>query len=403
MIDAEHRRIRAAFRHALRHALRHATLASLFASACSSTSAPASSPVDASTPIDADATTASFETSAADATIDATIDSTIDATTEDAAVDAGSNETDETATDPLASGPCARGPTDAASDADPKCSKFWSLPCGVPAYATVNADCTFPAEQCADLCDYDTATSCQIVGTACSDGGVVSEAGPVQIYCDVCLIGGRRPPRFRADPSLRARPDLGGHFASLACLEAASVPAFRRMVGELRALGAPRTLVRAAAKASRDEARHARMTTRLSRKFGAHPPSPRLARAPNRSLEALAHDNEIEGCVRETFAAIVLEIQASRARDADVSRVFAQLSRDESHHAALSFAIARWARGRLSPTAVARLDRARLREIDRLDAAIGQAPKILADVAGLPSIAQQRGLVRSLRATLWAS
>src|SRR3989442_1726027 len=70
---------------------------------------------------------------------------------------------------------------------------------------------------------------------------------------------GGGPPGLEAEP-MPTRADLGGYFATMASLEAASVGAFRALRTELRAHGAPRALVRAAERAARDEIRHARMT-----------------------------------------------------------------------------------------------------------------------------------------------
>jgi hypothetical protein len=51
---------------------------------------------------------------------------------------------------------------------------------------------------------------------------------------------------------------LGAPYSEAAFLEAASVEAFRILRDELRCYGAPRSLVRAAARAGHDEVRHAR-------------------------------------------------------------------------------------------------------------------------------------------------
>lgn len=52
------------------------------------------------------------------------------------------------------------------------------------------------------------------------------------------------------------------------------------------------------------------ITRRLAARYGATAPRPRVERAPVRSLEDIAVENAVEGCVRETFGALVGAWQA---------------------------------------------------------------------------------------------
>jgi hypothetical protein len=61
---------------------------------------------------------------------------------------------------------------------------------------------------------------------------------------------------------------------------------------------APKKLVRAAAHAAGDEVRHARATVALARRFGARPTAVNVERSALRSIEAMALENAVEGCVR---------------------------------------------------------------------------------------------------------
>lgn len=63
-------------------------------------------------------------------------------------------------------------------------------------------------------------------------------------------------------------------------------------------------------------------------------PSVEPVTAPN--LEALALENAVEGCVRETFGALCGGYQAARAADPVVRRTLAQITRDETTHALVS-------------------------------------------------------------------
>ncbi len=215
-------------------------------------------------------------------------------------------------------------------------------------------------------------------------------------------LTGRRPPGLQAAPQ-QAASELGALFRGYAYLEAASVPAFARVARELSVHGAPRRLVRGASRAARDERSHARTMRRLARRHGAAPPRTRVPRSALRSLEALAIDNEAEGCVRETFGALLAAFQARAAGDPAVRDAMASVAPDEARHAALAWSIARWARARLDAPARARVDEARRAAIAELRAELAAEPSlVVAARAGVPSAAQARSLLDSLLAALGA-
>jgi hypothetical protein len=174
-----------------------------------------------------------------------------------------------------------------------------------------------------------------------------------------CAIAGRRPEGFRSDPLVGADADadaVGEHFASMATLEAASVIAFRRLHRQLKAFGAPRELLDRVRKAARDEIRHARATGALARKYGVTPSAPALGASDEApSLFAIALENAREGCVRETFGALVAHLQTTRAADPDVRACMAAIAGEETEHAALSWDVAAWIESQLSDDERARL------------------------------------------------
>jgi hypothetical protein len=139
------------------------------------------------------------------------------------------------------------------------------------------------------------------------------------------------------------RDPVGLFFARIAHLEAAAVPAFEILARELEALGAPRALVSGARAAAADEVRHAIVTSAIARRRGVEPAPIRIAPRPLRDRLALARDNVAEGCVRETFGALVGTYQAMRAEDDDIAEAMVGIAADETGHAALSHAIATWA------------------------------------------------------------
>jgi phosphoribosylcarboxyaminoimidazole (NCAIR) mutase len=200
---------------------------------------------------------------------------------------------------------------------------------------------------------------------------------------------------------VRAPNPIGALFAEAARLEAASIPAFRLLARELSAHRAPAALVRAARSAARDEVRHARATAALARRYRAAPARPTLGNPPRRrSLEAIAIENAVEGCVRETYGALVALWQARRAKDPVVAAAMAPIAADETRHAELAWRVAAWAAPRLSRASRRRVDAARARAFADLRAeATRPVPAAQVALAGLPSAETAARLLEALEAT----
>lgn len=213
---------------------------------------------------------------------------------------------------------------------------------------------------------------------------------------------GRRPAAF-ALTQPAAASELGRLFATAAQLESASVHAFDILAEELHALGAPEALVAAARRAAADEVRHARVTTRLARRFGADPDAAVVAPRPRRALEEVAIENAVEGCVRETFGALVATWQGCAAGDRAVRRAMARIAIDETRHAELAWAVDGWARSRLDLAARARLREARRAAVAALRARgdIEPSPALVA-TAGVPTAKRARYFVDATAAALWS-
>jgi hypothetical protein len=176
-----------------------------------------------------------------------------------------------------------------------------------------------------------------------------------------CAVAGRRPEGFRIDEVAASATAtdaeaIGAYFASMATLEAASVTAFRRLQRQLKAFGAPPELLERIRTAARDEVRHARATGALARKYGVAPSAPQIAACDEQpSLFAIALENAREGCVRETYGALVAHLQMARAGDADVRSCMAAIAEEETEHAALSWDVAAWIESQLGDDERARL------------------------------------------------
>jgi hypothetical protein len=295
----------------------------------------------------------------------------------------------------------------------PACSSSTSR-CGASPGATVTvpiASLAAPADGGADGGDAGAAAAPPTVGEWLPEQ--VCEQVCSFVHCEVTKVEGtqatldcfrdctgRRPAGYRIDRSL-ASGSRGEHFARMAALEAASVDAFRILADELAAHRAPRRLVRACRRAARDEIRHARATRALARRHGGETREPVVTRHAPRPLEAIATENAVEGCLRETFGALVACWQARAASDPSVRAVMARIARDETRHAALAWSIDAWARVRLSRDARERIEAARRDALRAIAAAPSTLPAWAA-TAGLPSPRELRSLAAALERTLWS-
>jgi hypothetical protein len=250
-------------------------------------------------------------------------------------------------------------------------------------------------------------TSCRIIpGGSLPDSGVswpraldCVVSGPRNSPCGT----GRRPAGLVDAPPVPSGDPVAAMLAHMAHLEAASVDAFVMLASELRAHGAPASLIRRAERAARDEVRHARMVGALARRRGASPSAAVVERVPERDLEALAIENAREGCVGETYGACVAWFQAGAAGDRDIARVMAKVAVDETRHGELAFAVDAWARPLLSDGARRRVDEARAEALADLSRQASRpVPPVLVRAAGLPSAPRATRMVAQMARDLSA-
>lgn len=157
---------------------------------------------------------------------------------------------------------------------------------------------------------------------------------------------GRRPDLGGLDEHARAA--LAARWTAAALDEHAAVAAFSRLALELMAAGAPPSLVDGAARAARDEVRHARLGFALASAFAGRPVAPgRFPFAapvlPRGDLVALATATAREGCLGETVATALALEAARRATDPAARAALDVIARDETRHSALAWRIVRWA------------------------------------------------------------
>ncbi len=251
------------------------------------------------------------------------------------------------------------------------------------------------ASQCAALCAPQVPVSCTVYDDA--NGSYVS------CYFGPCVTG-RRPQGLTA-----ARASFGGStetarfLAETAYLEAASVGAFERLARELLAHGAPRRLCDASRRAARDEIRHARVTKKLAERAGGTVPQGRVEPGSVRSLEEIAIENAVEGCVRETFGAAIGMMQAAQAGDLHVRRAMKPIARDEARHAQLAWAVAAWLEKKLDARGRARVRQAQARAVEALMRDADLEPNAaLTQRLGIPNAGQARVALGKLQASLWS-
>jgi hypothetical protein len=207
-----------------------------------------------------------------------------------------------------------------------------------------------------------------------------------QLSCGyICAVDGRR---YDGLPSRRAPSikDLGSYFARIGFFEASSVHAFQVLESDLARHGVPSHLLHAIQAAAQDEVRHTTMANALAGRFGAVPVSAdEPATRALRSLEEIALENAVEGCVREAFGALVAGFQAKQA-PSELRKFFSQIHRDETRHAALAFELDHWLMSQLSPIERARVNNAREDAVRALAVEVRNAPlQVLVDRAGHPT------------------
>jgi hypothetical protein len=224
---------------------------------------------------------------------------------------------------------------------------------GGGADVTPRVDEGLPGSFCTPVCGFPSVCEIETIdGDTATLVCIAEDAGP---GCGT----GRRPEGL--DPATSP-----GMFAEMARLEAASVEAFRRLRAELASHGAPRRLLRACSRAMRDEVRHARIMGALALRRGERVELPSIAPARARSLEAMAVENVVEGCVRETWGALVATRDARTHSNPAVRAAMKRIAPDETRHAALAWSISSWLEPRLTRSASERVRQARLEEARRI-------------------------------------
>jgi len=246
------------------------------------------------------------------------------------------------------------------------------------------------AAQCTDVCDIgESVVTC-----------VRESADTVLCLNEPYPCEGRRPAGL-CGAEQRSRNAFVRHLADAAWLEAASVIAFRQLRSELHSQRAPRRLLRAISRSTRDERRHARTSKALARRFGV-PVAPVQSQPPApRSLLEIALENAVEGCVRETWGALIALRQAARATEPRVRATMSRIAPDEVRHAELAWAVDRWLTPRLTPSERERVRRARAAALSELQRDVQVVPNSVDCLRlGLPGAEESTALLDAFAKSL---
>lgn len=281
------------------------------------------------------------------------------------------------------------------------CAERVTYPCGVPELPAGAQEVWLPFERCAALCLPAFPSGGRETMTGCFALRADATGAAVMVDCAICAIG-RRTQDFA--PRASDGGDLVGRYlAAAAQLEAASVIAFRTLADELQAFGAPDDLVRDAREAAEQERRHARVVRTLALAHGSVPARVRLAPRATRGMEQVARENAVEGCVRETFGALVAHWQRDHAADASIRAAMEVIAEDETAHAALAWRTAAWLDAHLDEASRAEVRAARTAAVAGLAREIeAEVPAALVRDAGMPPRDIARAMLNGLRDARWS-
>lgn len=214
-------------------------------------------------------------------------------------------------------------------------------------------------------------------------------------------IGGRRP-LGHVERALDGADALGRMFAGSAHLEAASIVAFEQLASQLERWGAPAQLSERCRDAAADERRHTQVMTGFATARGATVAAPQQIDASDDLLCAAIH-NATEGCVSETWAALLAHHQAARAHESSVRSAFTEIARDETRHAQLAWDLHEWFLSQLAPAQQSLVLEAHARAIAELPGQAQAQAQAAPPAFGVPAPALAVSLAEDFGARLLAA
>lgn len=257
------------------------------------------------------------------------------------------------------------------------------------------------APDCGYVCAYPgrEVTSCSLV-VAVTETDVLLCRFYEPERCVTHIPSGRPPAGLRLE-SLLAPTTAARYFAAAAYLEAASAVAFDDLAQQLTRHHAPVALVQRCRRAARDERFHARALGRLAGDDVASSCAVELPARAEPSLRELALQNVADGCVIETYSALVMAYQARHAASPGLRGLLGRVARDERRHALLSWDILAWSQRRLAVAEREPMGQQLRRARARLEAMLPRFASELSTELGLPDVRVATAMLRSLDAQLW--
>jgi rubrerythrin len=208
-------------------------------------------------------------------------------------------------------------------------------------------------------------------------GRITCKGTGIEFYCE-----GRRPLEHAEAGDEGCADALGRSLAAMAYLEAASVLAFEELAAWLQARSAPAELVDRCRAAADDERHHARWLTKLAEERGATVPVPTARPVSEASVLEVALHNAVEGCVHESFAALMAAVRSVRADDLRLRRVFARIAADETRHGQLAWDLDAWLRERLEPALAREVEQRQREALARLPEHARALQRVLPEALG---------------------
>jgi hypothetical protein len=216
--------------------------------------------------------------------------------------------------------------------------------------------------------DDDTMLSCTATGADESLPTWDAAQTEVLVMCEIeyrspGFCTGRRPLGHRELTFInRSR---AAWFAEQAYLERASIAAFEELATWLADREAPAELVVRCRAAAADEVVHAQLMS-VHAERGGHEVPLAIAEPGSHDLLAIALHNAVEGCVRESFGALLGAHQARTCENAELRELFARIADDELRHGQLAWDLHAYLCGQLDADGRAQVEAAQLAALDEL-------------------------------------
>ncbi len=282
-------------------------------------------------------------------------------------------------------------------DGGPGCADLWYWPCGLPPGVTFDHSLT--RDECKKACG-NTPDQQKYWGCALYPSSGGGDDKGLAVECYTC-VAGRRPEGYQDSIVLQT---ISGWLANAAHLERVSIDAFQILRRELEHHGAPIELIDGTRQAQADEIRHTSVMSTLAVREGATLRHATVDHGPIRELVDIAIENAVEGCIRETYGALLAGWQAKHAKRGEIRRTMKHIYRDETSHAELAWSIHAWIMMRLTVDERLLVEKAMCDTVKEL-AALAEFPVAidLVNGLGLPSPAAARRLVAQLNTRLWST